>query len=141
MKTIFEPPKPAPAPQAHPLCALDAKALRESLERLIKRTLAYAESQSARGLSPPDLLELVLDDLRKRFASKKIPAAEIRKVLNAICGDRANDVGHALYPAHVLRLGATSNFILREDKHRPQGYQGLIPDSNGVLPDADPMPF
>jgi hypothetical protein len=130
------------APQAHPLLTLNTRQLGQALNEMIKKTLAYAESLPAprANLSPADLLELVLDDLRKKYACKRISGAEIRKTLDSVCAAKANDVGHLLYPKHILRLGLTNFFVFRQNELRPLEYQGLIPDSSGVLPDA-PAPF
>jgi hypothetical protein len=69
------------APQAHPLLTLNTRQLGQALNEMIKKTLAYAESLPAprANLSPADLLELVLDDLRKKYACKRISAPKFGK--------------------------------------------------------------
>ena len=128
--------------ELHPILMKNTKLLGQALRKMVRKALACAESlpASRSNLSPSTLLKLVLNDLRKKYACKMISGAEIRKTLNTICAAKANDVGHLLYPEHILRIGQTNFFVFRQNELRPLEYRGLVPDSNGVLPDTS-APF
>jgi hypothetical protein len=81
------------------------------------------------------IVRLVLSYLEDFWSCKKIPGEPFRRYVAKISGRYENAVWELLFPAHVVKLHTTDFFILRDDKRRPKGYEGLI-DDKGVLPDA-----
>jgi hypothetical protein len=88
-----------------------------------------------------DLANLVLSHLEKFWNCRKIPGESLRQIIATNCGKQAIAVWKLLFPAHIVKLHTTDFFIFRDDKRRPKGYEGLIPDSSGVLPSDEPAPF
>ena len=87
-----------------------------------------------------DLAGLVLSHLEKFWSCRKIPGDELRRIIATSCPMQADAVWELLFPAHVVKLPTTDFFILRDDKHRPKGYEGLV-DDKGILPCDEPAPF
>jgi hypothetical protein len=86
------------------------------------------------------IVRLVLGYLEDFWSCKKIPGELFRRYVAKISGRYENAVWELLFPAHVVKLHTTDFFILRDDKRRPKGYDGLV-DYNGVLPSDEPAPF
>jgi len=86
------------------------------------------------------IASLVLRYLEDFWSCKKIPGEPFRRYVAKISGRYENAVWKLLFPAHIVKLHTTDFFILREDKHRPKGFEGLI-DDKGVLPCDEPAPF
>jgi len=87
-----------------------------------------------------DLARLVLSHLEKFWTCRKIPGDELRRIIATSCPRQADAVWELLFPAHVVKLHTTDFFILRDDKHRPKGFEGLL-DDKGVLPSDEPALF
>jgi hypothetical protein len=86
------------------------------------------------------IVRLVLSYLEDFWSCKKIPGEPFRRYVAKISGRYENAVWELLFPAHVVKLHTTDFFILRDNKRRPKGYDGLV-DYNGVLPSDEPAPF
>jgi hypothetical protein len=86
------------------------------------------------------IVRLVLSYLEDFWSRKKIPGEPFRRHVAKISGRYENAVWKLLFPAHIVKLHTTDFFILRDDKHRPKGFEGLI-DDKGVLPCDEPAPF
>ncbi len=86
------------------------------------------------------IVRLVLGYLEDFWSRKKIPGELVRQYVAKISGRYENAVWELLFPAHVVKLHTTDFFILRDDKHRPKGYEGLL-DDKGVLPIDEPALF
>jgi hypothetical protein len=86
------------------------------------------------------IVRLVLSYLEDFWSCKKIPGEPFRRHVAKISGRYENAVWKLLFPAHVVKLHTTDFFILRDDKHRPKGFEGLI-DDKGVLPCDEPALF
>jgi hypothetical protein len=119
-------------PQAKPLPAPEPEPEPEPTQPI---PVANPETSTTR-----DLANLVLSHLEKFWSGRKIPGESLRQIIATNCGKQANAVWELLFPAHVVKLHTTDFFILRDDKHRPKGYEGLL-DDKGVLPSDEPAPF
>jgi ribosomal protein S27E len=86
------------------------------------------------------IVRLVLSYLEDFCSCKKIPGEPFRRYVAKISGRYENAVWKMLFPAHIVKLRTTDFFILRDDKHRPKGFEGLI-DDKGVLPCDEPTLF
>jgi hypothetical protein len=86
------------------------------------------------------IVHLVLSYLEDFWTGRKIPGESFRQYVAKVSGRYENAVWELLFPAHVVKLRTTDFFILRDDKHRPKGFEGLI-DDKGVLPCDEPAPF
>ena len=86
------------------------------------------------------IVRLVLSYLEDSWSCKKIPGELFRRHVAKISGRYENAVWELLFPAHVVKLPTTDFFILRDDKHRPKGYEGLV-DDKGILPSDEPALF
>jgi hypothetical protein len=86
------------------------------------------------------IVRLVLSYLEDFWSCKKIPGELFRQYVAKISGRYENAVWELLFPAHVVKLHTTDFFILRDDKHRPKGYEGLL-DDKGILPIDEPALF
>jgi predicted nucleic-acid-binding Zn-ribbon protein len=86
------------------------------------------------------IVRLVLSHLEDSWTCRKIPGESLRRYVAKISGRHENAVWKLLFPAHVVKLHTTDFFILRDDKHRPKGYEGFL-DDNGVLPIDEPTLF
>ena len=87
-----------------------------------------------------DLARLVLSHLEDFWSCRKIPGESLRRIIATSCDKQANAVWELLFPAHVVKLHTTDFFILRDNKYRPKGFEGLL-DDKGVLPSDEPAPF
>ena len=86
------------------------------------------------------IVRLVLSYLEDSWSGRKIPGELFRRYVAKISGRYENAVWELLFPAHVVKLPTTDFFILRDDKHRPKGYEGLL-DDKGILPIDEPALF
>jgi hypothetical protein len=86
------------------------------------------------------IARLVLSYFEDFWSCKKIPGELFRQYVAKISGRYENAVWELLFPAHVVKLHTTDFFILRDDKHRPKGYEGLLEDK-GILPIDEPALF
>ncbi len=150
---VVTPEPPAPmltdvvTPEPTPL-TVEPKALRADIEKLITKTLDHVEAKPEptnpmpvpQGLSDDDLTELALNYLMQMWSCRRIPGEQLRHTISTICGERSESVWKRIFPDHIVKLHTTDFYILRDNAHRPKGYEGLL-DDKGVLPDADPMPF
>jgi len=126
-----EPNQPLPAPE--PETTIAAK------------PVVNPETTEAKPMPAPEehvqkIVRLVLSYLEDSWSGRKIPGELFRRYVAKISGRYENAVWELLFPAHVVKLHTTDFFILRDDKHRPKGYEGLV-DDKGILPIDEPALF
>jgi len=126
-----EPNQPLPAPE--PETTIAAK------------PVVNPETTEAKPMQAPEehvqkIVRLVLSYLEDFWTCKKIPGEPFRQYVAKVSGRYENAVWELLFPAHVVKLHTTDFFILRDDKHRPKGYEGLL-DDKGILPIDEPALF
>jgi hypothetical protein len=119
-----EPPQPMPEPEPGP-----------TVPEPVNPEPTVPEPEHVRKI-----VRLVLSYLEDFCSCKKIPGEPFRRYVAKISGRYENAVWKMLFPAHIVKLRTTDFFILRDDKHRPKGFEGLI-DDKGVLPCDEPAPF
>jgi hypothetical protein len=125
-----EPEPPQPMPEPEPIQTMPA---------------VNPEKTEANHMPAPEehvqkIVRIVLNYLEDFWSCKKIPGEPFRRFVAKISGRYENAVWELLFPAYVVKLHTTDFFILRDDKHRPKGYEGLI-DDEGVLPIDEPALF
>jgi len=128
-----EPNQPLPAPEPEPETTIAAK------------PVVNPETTEVKPMQAPEehvqkIVHLVLSYLEDFWTGRKIPGESFRQYVAKVSGRYENAVWELLFPAHVVKLRTTDFFILRDDKHRPKGYEGLL-DDKGILPIDEPALF
>jgi hypothetical protein len=124
-------PEPMPAPPAP--------------EKTEAKPVVNPEKTEVKPMQAPEehvqkIVHLVLSYLEDFWTGRKIPGESFRQYVAKVSGRYENAVWELLFPAHVVKLRTTDFFILRDDKHRPKGYEGLL-DDKGILPIDEPALF